>query len=161
MSAGARSVRPGELAISLGLVALGAFVLWETRSIADAGGYAQVGPRLFPYLVGAGMAVCGAVLAWHAVAGGWRHVPLDEAHDAPDWKAFVVISAGIVAHMILIGYAGFVLAGIVLFVLVARGFGSTRLVRDALIAIVLTVVVYVVFTYGLSLKLPGMPFIKN
>jgi putative tricarboxylic transport membrane protein len=157
-----RPLHPGELIIALGLVALGAFVLWETRSIAETQGYAQVGPRLFPYIVGAGMALCGAVLAFHAVSGGWRNVPLDQpGHDEPDWKAFVTISAGIVAHMILIGYVGFVIAGTVLFVLIARGFGSTRLVRDVLIAVVLCAVVYVVFTYGLSLKLPGLPFLKG
>ena len=48
--------------------------------------------------------------------------------------AFVIISAGVILHMAIIGWAGFIIASIVLFVLVARGFGSRRLVRDAIIA---------------------------
>ena len=159
MTAGAR-VNPGELLISFGLLALGSFVVWETQSIAETQGYAQIGPRLFPYIVGAGLAVCGAVLGFQAIVGGWRNVPLDQpGHDAPDWMAFGVISAGIVLHMIVIGYAGFVLAGMLLFVLVARGFGSRRPLRDAIIALLLAVAVFFVFTRALGLKLPGVPIL--
>jgi putative tricarboxylic transport membrane protein len=151
-------VHPGELLISLGLLALGSFVIYETQSIAETQGYAQIGPRLFPYIVGTGLALCGAVLGWQAIFGGWRNVPLDqEGHDAPDWMAFGIISAGIVLHMIIIGWAGFILAGALLFVLVARGFGSRAPVRDAVIAVLLTVIVYFVFTQALGLKLPAGP----
>ena len=148
----------GELLISLGLIALGTFVVWETRSIAETQGYAQIGPRLFPYIIGAGLTLCGAVLAWQSVAGGWRHVPLDEAHDAPDWAAFAVISVGVVLHMAIIGWAGFIIASTLLFVLVARGFGSKRIARDIIIAIVLAIVVFLIFTLALGLSLPKGPF---
>ena len=148
----------GELLISLGLIALGTFVIWETRTIAETQGYAQIGPRLFPYIIGCGLTVCGAVLAWQSMAGGWRNVPLDEAHDKPDWTAFVIISVGVILHMAIIGTAGFIIASTVLFVLVARGFGSRRLVRDAIIAIVLSTVVFFIFTLPLGLSLPKGPF---
>ncbi len=146
----------GETLISIGLIALGSFVVFETRSIAETQGYAQIGPRLFPYIIGAGLTLCGAVLGWHALAGGWRNVPLDqEGHDAPDWLAFCIISAGIVLHMVVIGWAGFIIASTLLFVLIARGFGSPRPVRDALVAVALATVVFLVFTSGLGLKLPS------
>ena len=148
----------GELLISLGLIALGTFVIWETRGIAETQGYAQIGPRLFPYIVGCGLTLFGAVLAWQAVRGGWRNVPLDEAHDAPDWAAFVIITIGVVLHMAIIGWAGFIVAATVLFVLIARGFGSRRIVRDAIIAVVLAVVVFLIFTLALGLSLPKGPF---
>jgi putative tricarboxylic transport membrane protein len=153
-------VHAGELLISLGLLALGSFIVYETQGIAETQGYAQVGPRLFPYIVGAGLALCGAVLGWQSIFGGWRNVPLDQpGHDAPDWTAFGIVSAGIVLHMIVIGYAGFVLAGALLFALVARGFGSRRPERDAVIALVLATVVYLIFTRALGLKLPAAPFL--
>lgn len=110
MTARARII-PGELFISLAFITLGSFVVWETGSIAETQGYAQVGPRLFPYLIGAGLTLCGAWLGWQAVSGGWRNVPLDEGeHDSPDWIAFAIISTGIVLHMVLIAWAGFVIA---------------------------------------------------
>jgi len=156
----ARSPVPlGEMLISFALIALGSFVVLETQSIAETQGYAQIGPRLFPYIIGVGLTLCGAVLGWHALTGGWRNVPLDqEGHDAPDWLAFFIISAGIVLHMVVIGWAGFIIASTLLFVLIARGFGSRRLVRDALIAVALAAVVFFVFTSGLGLKLPSGPF---
>lgn len=153
------AIHPGEMLISLGLIALGSFVIYETQNIAETQGYAQIGPRLFPYIIGVGLTLCGAVLGWQAVSGGWRKVPLDqEGHDTPDWLAFLVISAGIVLHMIVIGWAGFILAALLLFVMVARGFGSRRPLRDAMIAAVMAVLVFALFTYGLGLNLPKGPF---
>lgn len=147
----------GEFLISLGLIALGSFVVYDTQNIPDAAGVSGVGPRLFPYLIGVGLTLCGGVLGWQAITGGWRHmVPVPE-HDRPDWYAFGVISAGIVLHMIVIGWAGFVIAGTLLFVLIARGFGSRRPAFDAGIAVVLNIVVYLIFTHGLGLKLPASP----
>jgi putative tricarboxylic transport membrane protein len=146
----------GELALSLGLVAIAAFVLLDAGTIPEGTSYAGVGPRFFPYVIGAGLAACGALLTWRALTGGWRAMPDDDAvHAAADWRAFLLISAGIVLQMAVIGWAGFIVAGIALFVLVARGFGSTRLVRDVVIAAVLVTAAYLVFTQLLALSLPA------
>jgi putative tricarboxylic transport membrane protein len=152
----------GELLCSLGLLALGIFVLLDTGSIPQQQSASGVGPRLFPYLIGTGLTVCGAALVWEALRGGWRNMPDDEGvHAMPQWRAFALISAGIVLQMVLIGRAGFVLSGIVLFVLVARGFGSTRILRDAVIGAVLVTLAYLTFTRLLSLSLPAgwLPFL--
>jgi putative tricarboxylic transport membrane protein len=145
----------GELACSIGLLVIGLFVLVDTGNIPEGQSFSGVGPRFFPYLVGAGLTACGALLVFRALAGGWRAMPYSDAHATPDWPAFALISAGIVLQMVLIGWAGFVLAGIVLFTLVARGFGSARLVRDIVIGAVLVTVAYLVFTRLLSLTLPA------
>jgi len=152
-------IHPGELLISLALIGLGSFVIYGTQDIAETQGYAQIGPRLFPYIIGVVLTLCGAVLGWHAVSGGWRSVPLDqEGHDAPDWRGFTVISAGIILHMVVIGWAGFIIASTLLFVMIAWGFGSRRPVRDAAIAVVLAAAVFFLFTLGLGLSLPKGPF---
>ena len=153
-------INPGELLMSLALIALGSYVIYETQNIAETQGFAQVGPRLFPYIIGVGMTMCGAVLGWQSLSGGWRNVPLDqEGHDSPDWMSFVVISAGIILHMVLVGWAGFIIASTLLFVLIARGFGSQRPVRDLLLGIALSGSAFAVFTLGLGLKLPAGPFV--
>jgi putative tricarboxylic transport membrane protein len=149
------AIHPGEALISLALIALGSYVIYETQSIAETQGYAQIGPRLFPYIIGAGITLCAAILGWHAISGGWRNVPLDqEGHDAPDWLAFLVISVGIILHMLLIGWAGFIIASTLLFVLIARGFGSRKPVRDLIVAVILNIVVFLLFTRALGLSLP-------
>ena len=65
------------------------------------------------------------------------------------------MSAGLFAHMALIGWAGFVIAGSVLFACVARGFGSRRIVRDLAIALVLSVAIYLFFVKLLNVNLPA------
>jgi putative tricarboxylic transport membrane protein len=151
----ARAAHAGELVLALGLAALGAFILFETHTIAETTSYSGIGPRLFPYLIGFGLAACGAVLAWQALTGGWRNVPIDDKHAMPDWIAFAIISAGIVLQMAIIGIAGFIIASAILFVLIARGYGSRRLLRDALIALMLATAVYLLFTKALGLNLPA------
>jgi putative tricarboxylic transport membrane protein len=89
------------------------------------------------------------------VSGGWRNVPMDEAHETPDWPAFAILSAGVILHMVSIAWAGFILASTFLFILIARGFGSRRLVRDIVIGLVLSTAAFFIFTTGLGLNLPG------
>ena len=66
----------------------------------------------------------------------------------------LVISIGVLLHMALIGWAGFILAGIVLFTLVARAFGSSRPLLDVGIAAALSSGVFYLFTEFLGLSLP-------
>ena len=119
---------------------MGTFVVVDTQSIANTAGAGGVGPRLFPYLIGVGLTLCGAVLGWQAIsrrlAAHGADVP---EHARPDWTAFALISVGIVLHMVVIGWAGFVIAGTLLFVLTARGFGSRKPVRDAASRCVLSI----------------------
>jgi putative tricarboxylic transport membrane protein len=149
-------INRGELLVSLALVALGISVILGTQNIPGAAGYARVGPRVFPYLIGSGLLILGGILSWQAVAGGWRNVPLDQdEHRSPDWAAFAIISAAVILHMVSIGWAGFILASTFLFILIARGFGSRRPLRDIVAGLVLSTVAFFAFTHGLGLKLPN------
>src|SRR5687768_6403473 len=57
-----------EVALGLGIAALGAFILLDTAEIRVAPVYAKVGPRDIPIIVGAILTLLGLVLAWQ----GWR-----------------------------------------------------------------------------------------
>ena len=57
--------------------------------------------------------------------------------------------------MALMHTAGFVLAAAVLFAAVARGFGSSRPVRDAAIGLALGLAVFVFFVKFLNVGLPA------
>jgi putative tricarboxylic transport membrane protein len=149
-------INPGELLVSLAVVALGIFVVLGTRGISGGAGYAQVGPRAFPYIIGSGLLILGGILVWQAVSGGWRNVPMDqEEHESPDWMAFAILSAGVILHMVSIAWAGFILASTFLFILIARGFGSRRLLRDIIIGVLLSTAAFFIFTEGLGLRLPN------
>jgi putative tricarboxylic transport membrane protein len=130
-----------------------------TALLPSEGGYARVGPNFVPGVVGFGLIVVGIWLLYEALAGGWRHMPDaspeargEHAFSAP---AFLWVTVGLFAHMILIGTAGFVIAGAALLACVARGFGSRRFVRDIAIGFVLALVAFLFFVKFLNVGLPG------
>jgi putative tricarboxylic transport membrane protein len=57
--------------------------------------------------------------------------------------------------MLLMERAGFIIASALLYFCVAFGFGSRHYLRDAIIAVVLAVIVYLGFTRELDLQLPA------
>ena len=152
-------MKVGELLIGLGVAALGVFIAVATSQITVAPLYAKVGPGVIPYLVAGGLILLGLLFAGSAVR---RQPPPPHAtapalpsEDKSDWRPLVVMSAGLVAQMLLIERAGFIIASAVLFFCVAFGFGSRRYLRDAIIAIALSVVAYVGFVHALGLHLPA------
>ena len=148
---------PGELALSVGVLGLGVFAAIVTARLPDEGGYAGIGPNFIPAVVSAGLLVTGAWLLWEALAGGWRNRGEIEAGAEHDFHAgaFGWITAGLFAHMALIGWAGFVIAGTALFACVARAFGSTRAARDAALGFALSLAVFLFFVKMLNVNLPA------
>jgi putative tricarboxylic transport membrane protein len=151
-----RSVHRGELFVSVGLLALGGYILFRARDIEAIRGYEQLGPRLVPGLVGVSFVILGGVLGWQVLSGGWRPVPEVE-HAAPDWRAFGTIGAGLILHMALIARIGFVPASAMLVALVARGLGSRRWLRDVAIGLALAAAAFYLTTLVLRLHLPASP----
>ena len=146
----------GGLAISVAVVALALFVFVELPSIPADGGYSAVGPRFAPMLVGIGLLVIGLLLLRQALAGGWRDMPPPpgEPLHAP---SFGWIAGGLAVQMAIIALVGFTIASTLLFVAVARGFGSRRLAHDAIVGAVLAAAVFLFFTRVLGLSLPASP----
>jgi putative tricarboxylic transport membrane protein len=144
---------PAEIALSLGVVALGLGVAGVTATLPSEGGYAGIGPNFIPAVVAAGIIVLGVWLAIEAFTGGWRKAP--EHEEVFQKNPFLWVSAGLFAHMALIGWAGFVVAGTALFACVARGFGSRRLARDIALALVFTIGIYLFFVKLLNVSLPA------
>ena len=142
-----------EIALSIGVIVLGAGIAAVTATLPSEGGYAGIGPNFIPAVVAGGIIVLGFWLAYEAFSGGWRS--RSEPEEVFVVSPFLWVSAGLFAHMALIGWAGFVVAGTVLFACVARGFGSRRIVRDLAIALVLTIGIYLFFVKLLNVGLPA------
>lgn len=145
----------GELLLAVGIAAFGLFLAVQTSGIEVSPGYARVGPRVFPWLVSGVLMGLGLWLARDAWTRRWVSEDSVEGAPAFDWHAFLLIGVGLILQMLLIDRAGFVTASTVLFVCVARAFGSRRILHDTAIGLVLTVIVYVGFTHGLGLDLPA------
>ncbi|HEX6103240.1 MAG TPA: tripartite tricarboxylate transporter TctB family protein [Alphaproteobacteria bacterium] len=151
---GSRRAALGSFLIAAALAALGLYMLWETWSIPVQVTYARVGPRVFPVLVASGLLLNAIWLAFEA----WRSPEPAGAGEPPVyWPALGWISAGLLLEAALLERIGFPLSAALLFVLTARGFGSTALLRDAAIGLALALLAWFGFTYGLGLTLPAGP----
>lgn len=160
MSQPRASVLP-DLWVGVFVLALGALAVWQAVTIPTSPIYAQVGPKAVPFVVAAGLLLLGAGLVVSALRGGWSWT-LDEVQEAPptNWRALGLLLAGLLANLVLIGPFGFSAAASVQFVLVAAAFGSRRLVRDLVLALVLTLLVWFGFVEGLGVNI-GAGVLEN
>jgi putative tricarboxylic transport membrane protein len=146
-----RGLRVGEAVLAAFILLLGVFVAVETALLRTGPGYAAIGPKLFPWLVAAGLLLVGVALLYEARTGAVAH-PAGFDLDLP---STLVVTAGLILQMVLIRPAGFVIASALLFVAVAYALGSRRVVLNAAVGLVLCAVTYIAFTRGLGLVLPA------
>ncbi|WP_062225757.1 tripartite tricarboxylate transporter TctB family protein [Aureimonas frigidaquae] len=152
-----RAFRIGEFLLGMAVLVLGVFVTVETIrmpvSFAGGGG----GPKLFPFIIAAGLVAVGAWLLYEAYA---RH-PSEEQRVELDFAPVAIIALGFLAMIFLLETLGWIVTGTMLFVAGARAFGSRRTALNILIGLGLTGLTYLVFDYGLSLDLPLGSLIEN
>ena len=144
-----------DLAAGLFVVALGGLAVWQALAIPVSPIYAQVGPKAVPFAVAGGLLLLGAGLVAEALrGGGWSH-EMEEMRDAPpvNRRAFALLLAGLAANLLLIAPFGFSLAATAQFVLVAAAFGSRRFLRDAAIALALTLATWFLFVELLGVNI--------
>lgn len=145
-----------QYGIAVVVLGLGiAYAIGATGFPAETG-YAGISARFFPGVVATFLIVVGALLLWQVATGGLRNFTDDLAGKVANYRGGLWVSAGILAHALLITRIGFVLAATVLFVCAARGFGSTKWWRDALYGFFLVLPVFWLFTQLLDVSLPQL-----
>ena len=148
----------GELALAALLAVLGLYLIIDARSITIPGSSNTVGPRFFPYLVGAATLVVGIVLALRILRGD--RGPAEEGEDIdPDaptsWRAVAIIAVAFLAHALLINVIGWPLAVTLMFGVVAWALGARGIVRPLLAGGIASVLIWLVFVKALGVVLPG------
>lgn len=155
---GRRSQALLQLALSLGFVALGLLVLWIARGMPATGGFSGVGPGAMPHIVGTGLVIVGLWLLAEGLTGGWRDAephPTERGEHGFYLAGFAWVTAGLIAQMLLINTAGFVIAATALFIGVSRGFGSTRPLRDGALGVAVALAIFLFFVQFLNVNLPA------
>ena len=148
----------GETVIALGVIALAVVIFVQTMSVPVSPLYAKVGPTVFPFITAAGLALLGILLLVEALRGGWQTE--EEKEVAPDRPALLWVAAGLVLNVALIVPAGFTIASVIMFVCVARGFGSKAILRDAAIGAAFALIAYFGFAKTLGINI-GSGFVEN
>lgn len=146
--------RAAQVAVALGVLALGLVVLWQA-SVIPGEGLDPRGPRLFPLLVGliwTGLAIIfvGQTIASLARGGA---LPRSEAlRHTPRVLLLVVL---VVVYALGLEPVGYLLTTVVLFPLACLILGSRQHVRDVLVGLGMALVLYYSFTELLGIHLPS------
>ena len=145
-----------QYGIALFVLGLGVVFGLGAMNFPSETGYAGIGARFVPTLVSAALLVTGALLLWQVATGGLRNFTDALSDTVANYRGGLWVSAGVLLHALLITHIGFVLASTVLFVCVARGFGSRKWWMDALYGAVLVLPVFWLFTMVLEVSLPQL-----
>ncbi|MGQ0578476.1 MAG: tripartite tricarboxylate transporter TctB family protein [Betaproteobacteria bacterium] len=141
--------------IGTGLIAFAVAIFWDARGFPSMPGD-QVGPALFPQLIAAGLAICGAIFIVPAArrGAGTPWIDLPEWFRAPRQVAgFAIVTLGLLAYSLLVETLGFfvcapLLLGALLVVLGVRAW------TVPVIAIGVSVLIHFIFYKGLGVPLP-------
>lgn len=143
-----------DLAVALFVLAMGLLALWQAAVIPTSPIYAQVGPKLVPYLVSICLIGLGLGLVGSALRGGWSKDIEDLQHAPPlNRRALGLLLAGLLANLVLIAPFGFTIGATAQFVLVAAAFGSRALLRNLVIAFIVSLAAYGLFVKGLGVNI--------
>jgi putative tricarboxylic transport membrane protein len=157
---GPRKIDIGETLLALVTILFGAAIVWQTTQIRLTPAYSKVGPRTIPYIVGAGLILIGLWLAFEALSGRGAVIGSSDSEDADpslptDWRTIGILALALLAYLVLLEPAGFVVASTVLFAGAAFAMGSRRYARDIVIGALMAAALYLGFTRGLGLDLPA------
>lgn len=149
-----RRLSPDALAGAT-ITALGAWFMLQALDLREGPGYAAVGPRVFPLLVGAGLLISGLFVA----LGGVRSARIgaetgDEPAEEQDWATLVQVGLVLAAFLALYLPLGFTLASAFFLPACAWVLGSRSPGRDLLAGMLVSVATYYLFTQLLGLELP-------
>ena len=140
-----------ETWLAVAVRALGALIALGAWLVPVPPPHVKVGPAVLPVVVAVLMLAMGAGLLRRALRGGW--IPEAERDEPVSYMQLGWVLLGLVANVALIGTLGFTIASTVLFVCVARGFGSRQLIRDTVIAAIFAAVAYLGFDTVLGIRI--------
>jgi putative tricarboxylic transport membrane protein len=141
------------------LAVVGVYTIVDARGL-NVGFGDPIGPRVFPYVIGAVMLLLAVLLA---VATSRGDVPqAEEGEDVdlttpPDWLTVAKLVAILVLNLLLVNVLGWAITGALLFAGCAWALGSRTLLRDVIVGAVLAVGSWYFFYVGLGVPLsPGI-----
>ena len=134
--------------------------------IPTEAGYGGVGPNFLPWTCAAVLSLCGALLIWEALSGGYRQAADPGGSQTLQWIPFAWVSAGLLLNAALISDIGFILGCTLCYALAVQGLrrasGQTGLMAPRVLAVdiatglAIAAPVFWVFTQFLAINLPGI-----
>jgi putative tricarboxylic transport membrane protein len=147
-----------ELGVAAFLCVLGlAVIIGGTRISENLAQTGVIGPKVVPFLVGGLLVFVSIMLGVNILRGGRGEPEGSEDVDLSqrsDWMTMGLLAIAFLANALLIETLGWPISGAILFFLAAFALGSRHLIRDAILAIVLSFGSWYLFDLGLGVNLP-------
>lgn len=146
-----------QLGLAALLVVVGAYTFYDATTLRIGFGD-PVGPRVFPYVIGAVTVALGLLLVVATLRGdvpegeGGEDVDLRQP---ADWLTVLKLVGVLLFTVLTISFLGWAVSGALLFVGAAWSLGSRTLVRDVIVGLVLSVSSWYFFHEGLGVILPA------
>ena len=116
------TTRLPQTLIGVGTLVLAAVMAVGATQISSDAGYGGVGPNFVPWVVAVALALCGGLLIWESVSGGFREMEEPSGDERGYWPGFGWVTAGMLLNALLITRIGFILSCTLCFVLAVRGY---------------------------------------
>ncbi len=146
-----------QLGLAAMLVVVGAYTFYDATTLRVGFGD-PVGPRIFPYAIGAVTVVLGVLLVLATLRGDIPQAEggedIDLRHPA-DWVTVLKLVGVLLFTALTISFIGWAISGALLFVGSAWALGSRTLVRDVIVGLVLSVSSWYFFHEVLGVILPA------
>ncbi|RTZ41533.1 tripartite tricarboxylate transporter TctB family protein [Candidimonas sp. SYP-B2681] len=150
-------LRKGPWWLGLAVILMGAVCFYASTELAATAQYAAVGPGMFVAVVGLALIGLGVLLLVQ-IARGEVFEPEEAENAVPgqsmDKRAFFTALLAAIVPALTIETLGLPVTAMLSFMLVARAFGSKRLVFDLVVGFVLASICWFIFGW-LGLQLGG------
>ena len=148
----------GELVFAGSLLILGVIVVFDTANMLVPPASGTVGPQVFPYLVSGFLILVSIGIIVQVLRGNLGQPEGTEFGDTiekTDFKTLLVVAGSMATYPLLIERAGFIVATTVVFFGVSFAFGAKNIVKNLMISVIFSAIVYFGFTRGLNVNLPS------
>jgi putative tricarboxylic transport membrane protein len=153
-----RPIPWGDWGVSLALLGIGVVVLFDGLRQAESTSASGVGAGFMPKVVG--VLLIGLSLALMVQVARGRLGEADESEGDVDvrqtrWVPLAVCLAAVGVFIGAVEPLGYIIVSSIVFWLTAWALGARHIIRTAVIAVVLSLVVYLAFTRLLDIPLPA------
>ncbi len=140
------------------LFLLGFIVFLDTLLVELPAINLTISPKVFPYAVSALLMGLSLILAINILRGDTA-IPEGHAEGTPiaksDFKSFGIVLASLIAFLLLIENAGFIIAASITFFGITVAFDNKKHGRAAIFGTLFITVIYLAFTRFLNVQLPA------
>jgi putative tricarboxylic transport membrane protein len=140
------------------LFLLGLIVFWDTYIVELPAINLTISPKVFPYAVAAMLMGLSAILFINILRGD-AAIPEGHEEGTPvgksDYKSFGIVLASLMAFLLLVENAGFIVAASITFFGITVAFDNKKHGRAAIFGTIFITVIYLSFTRFLNVQLPA------